>query len=119
MRIIVALLALMLAAPALAQTVTLGDATVSMVFYVKEGTNSPYQGLIQMTPAEYAAIKPAELQKRQMDQFNAWKAATEAAKNAPVIEESADEKVSRVKALRAEADAIAADPAVAAKLGVK
>jgi len=101
---------------ALAQTVTDGETKVLKVFYVKEGTNSPYQGLIQLTPDEYSKIKPADLKTKQLEQFNNWKLALEQLKNKSVVEPTVDEKVARVKELRLEADAIAADPAVAAKL---
>jgi hypothetical protein len=105
--------------PVGAQTIMLGETKVFVVFYVKEGTNSPYQGLLQMTPEEHAAIKPAELQAKQLKQFDDWKASTEAAKNAPVVVPTIDEKVAQVEALRAEADVIAANPAVVAKLAAK
>jgi len=106
-----------------AQTVTDGETKVLKVFYVKEGTNSPYQGLLQLTPEEYSKIKPDELKNKQLKQFNNWKAATEAAKNAIPVEPTVDEKAAQVTSLQIQVDELAAkiielksDPAVLTKL---
>jgi hypothetical protein len=126
MKYILAILAVLIALPASAQTILPGDTKVAITFYVKEGTASPYQGLLTMTQQEYAKLKPADIQKLQLDQHVAWKVATEAARSVVVKEPTADEKADEAKALQAQADEIAvridalkADPEVAAKLEAK
>ena len=51
---------------------------VTVVFYVKEDTNSPYQGHLTFTPDEYAALAPSDLQTAQLAQYTAWKAVRDA-----------------------------------------
>lgn len=121
---ILALLLLTFALPAQAQTVTTDK--VQIIFYVKEGTTSPYQGLLQMPLEDLSKIDPDELQKRQLAQHAAWKVTTEAARSVVVKEPTADEKADEAKALQAQADELTAriaviksDPAVAAKLEAK
>lgn len=125
MKMILALVALLLAAPALAQTVQTDDPKVSIVFYVKEGTNSPYQGLLQIPLSEYVKLKPADIEVRKIAQFDAWKIATQAAREVQA-KVTADDKAAQVEALQQQADDIArqineikADPEVAAKLESK
>lgn len=99
---------------AMAQVVvTEGETKILKIFYVKEGTNSPYQGLLQFDAKETI---PSDLKTKQLEQYQAWKLAVEELKNKPIVELTVDEKVAQVKALRLEADNIASDPAVAAKL---
>ena len=123
MRKILIALALLIAAPASAQTIIPGDTKLSIVFYVKEGTASPYQGRLEFTQQEYAKLKPADIAKLQLAQHAAWKAATEAARNVVVKERSAEEMLAEIEALEAQASEIVSqvykmrsDPAFVSKV---
>lgn len=119
MRAVLALFVLLLSLPAIAQTITPGEVKVLEIFYVKEGAASPYQGLLQMTPAEYAAISAADKRTRQIGQFNAWKVERDRVRPA----QSVPEKVQMVIAMWAQVDELnariaelVAHPGVAAQL---
>ena len=47
---------------------------VEIIFYVKEDTNSPYQGRLLYTADEHAKLSEKDIEAAQTAQFEAWKA---------------------------------------------
>ncbi len=62
--------------------ITQAQPNVEIIFYVKEGNDSPYQGRLVYTQDDYSKLMPADIEAAQMVQFAAWKAATLAAQQA-------------------------------------
>ena len=56
---------------------------VEIIFYVKEGNASPYQGRLVITQDDYATLTPDDIEAAQINQYNAWKANLVALQNAP------------------------------------
>jgi hypothetical protein len=48
---------------------------VAVVFRVREGTASPYQGVLHYTAAEFPALTARQIETAQLAQFDTWKAA--------------------------------------------
>jgi len=67
-------------ADAMAGTVTDQSTTtnVSLVFYVQEDQNSPYQGFLSMPLAQYSLLLPADIEALQLKQYTDWKTNTAA-----------------------------------------
>lgn len=66
--------------PAHAQTVS-GEqisTKVSVIFYVTEGTNSPYQGLLTYSVPEFQALTPIQRRVQEIQQYLAWRAVRDA-----------------------------------------
>lgn len=132
-KILVALLCLITSARAyeLPKDSTLsltGEAKISVVFYVKVDQDSPYQGLLQFTPEEYAKLTPDDLQRMEIEQFASWKdnLARLQAAPPPTDEEIVDQKAQQAIDLQNQMDSVAAqidvlfaDPAVAAKVAAQ
>ena len=57
-------------------------AQVEIIFYVQEGTNSPYQGRLIYDASVYSSMTADQIAADQTAQFNAWKEATVAAQAA-------------------------------------
>jgi hypothetical protein len=99
---ILASLALVLAllAPIQAQTVSNSVSTtqVEIIFYVTEGTNSPYQGRLVYTLAESQALTMPQLRAAQIAQYQAWKA-TQIASAAQLTAQEIAQNVEAVSAL--------------------
>lgn len=95
-----------------------------VVFWVKEGTDSPYQGVLHIPSATYAAMSPAQLKTAQLAQHTEWKANLAALRNkpAPTKEQLADEAVAlldQAAELAAKVEQLKLDPAVAAAIELK
>jgi len=65
-------LGVMLPASTLVVTTMPPDDKGAVVFYVKEATNSPYQGLLKQD--EVVGLTADALKTKQLEQFAAWKA---------------------------------------------
>ena len=90
MRLILALLVALMAAPALAApVVTSYTATVQIVFYIEDGTNSPYQGLLTYDLATYQSKTLAQLKADGLAQYQTWLTATAAAQAADIANANA------------------------------
>ncbi len=86
---------------------------VSVVFWVKENQDSPYQGLLAFTPEEFAKVDDKTLQARQLEQFEAWKIV----RDTPPKEITRDDKERMLADVRQQKDAIAqAEAALLAEL---
>lgn len=91
----------------------------SVVFYVKENQDSPYQGLLTFSPDEFAKLDAKTIEATQLAQFAAWKIV----RDTPPILPTVDDKVAMIVDMKRQqvsldqqiAD-LASDPAVAAKL---
>ncbi len=98
--------------------------TVSITFYVKEGENSPYQGLLQYDADTYAKLTPEDIEAAQIEQFQTWKARTEMLRNAPppTKEELAQQAIDlqeQAELFSKQIDELKLDPAVAAAIETK
>lgn len=60
----------------MAISVTNQTPRVSIVFYVKDGDRSPYQGRLEFDEKEYASLDQKQIETMQLDQFQSWQANT-------------------------------------------
>ena len=96
---------------------------VEIIFYVKEDSNSPYQGRLLYTVDEHAKLSEKDVEAAQVAQFDAWKANNAVLQAQAAIEPSVDDKAQQVVDLQAQQDslqqqidALQSDPAVQDKL---